>query len=663
MDRLENFKIQIVIVVLLQVLALVALYSVGFDNVNMVPMVILLVLNIMIIIWIITKFQKEKEQRDIDISRILGHDAKDALMFGEVGIITYDEQYNATWINDFLEERDIDVVGKKLASWIPEISDLFTGDVDVITAKSQSHVYEITRKENAQVLYVRDITEYAVLKSRFEQDGVVAGLLQLDNYMEIQQYVDEGKMAQINTQLRQPCVEWAGKYGMFIRRLRSDRFLVILNERIFADVVKDRFSILNTIRKNAEEIDVSITLSMSFARGTDDYQLLDTMVNDLLELAQSRGGDQAAVKKYGESVKYFGGNSEASEKRSKVRVRVMAQAIKEAIMESNRVFIVGHSNMDFDCIGSALCMSRIASAYGKECYVVSESGGMEPQLKEAFQTVRKELEDRHRFIADGEAEKMLENDDLVIAVDHNNSKQTGAPLTVSSAKRIIVVDHHRRSEDFIGNPLLVYVETSASSVSELAAELLPYQTNKVNISEMEATIMYNGILVDTNRFRMRTGSRTFEAVAYLKKLGADTAKAENMLKEDYDDFEAKTAIMNWSEKYQGNMIIAAVNDNTVEDRTLMSQAADALLNIKGIEASFVVANIKDDKVAISARSKGIINVQVIMEKMHGGGHFSAAALQRENATVAEVETELRAMIDEYLEENKEETTNESNSIK
>jgi cyclic-di-AMP phosphodiesterase len=207
------------------------------------------------------------------------------------------------------------------------------------------------------------------------------------------------------------------------------------------------------------------------------------------------------------------------------------------------------------------------------------------------------------------------------------------------------------------------VETSASSVSELATELLPYQTNKVNISESEATIMYNGILVDTNRFRMRTGSRTFEAVAYLKKIGADSMKAENMLKEDYDDFEAKTSIMNWSEKYRGNMIIAAVNDNTIEDRTMMSQAADSLLNIKGIEASFVIANIKDNKVAVSARSKGEINVQVIMEKMHGGGHFSAAALQRDDTSVAAVDDELRAMIDEYIEENKEDTTDESNTTK
>ena len=653
MDRLENFKVQIVIIVLLQVIALFALYAVGFDGVVMTPMVVMLVLNVLIIIWVMMKYQNDKSQRDIDISRILGRDAKDALVFGEVGIVTYDEQYAATWVNDFMEDRKIDIVGKKLTSWIPMISDLFTGDVDVIKASDKQYIYEITRKENSQVLYIRDITELSIYKHKVEANSIVAGLLQLDNYMEVQQYVDEGKMANINTQLRQPCIEWANKYGMFIRRLRSDRFLVIMNEEIFSQVVKDRFSILNTVRKNAEEIDVSITLSMSFARGTEDYQLLDTMVNDLLELAQSRGGDQVAVKKYGESVKYYGGNSEAIEKRSKVRVRVIAQAIKEAIIESKRVFVVGHANMDFDCMGSALCMSRIATGYGKECYVVSESGGMEPQLKEAFHTLKPDLVERHRFIEDSEANALLGPDDLVIIVDHNNPNQTGAPDTVRGAKRIIVVDHHRRSEDFIQNPLLVYVETSASSVSELAAELLPYQTNKVSISEIEATIMYNGILVDTNRFRMRTGSRTFEAIAILKKLGADSMIAEDLLREDFHEFEAKTEIMNWSIPYADHMIIAAVDNNKIEDRTLMSQAADTLLGIKGIEASFVVANIKDGKVAISARSKGIVNVQVIMEKMHGGGHFSAAALQRDNATVKDIAAELKQMINEYIEENTE----------
>lgn len=663
MDRLENFKIQIAIVIFAQVVALIALNVANIDGVSILSMGILLVINIMIIIWIVMKFQHEKSQRDIDISRILGHDAKDALVFGEIGLITYDEQYNATYINEFLAGREILNIGNKLTSWIPEISELFRDDIDSIVARQGGYAYEITRKESGQVLFVRDITQVLDLKERFKQDGVVAGLLQLDNYMEIQQYEDEVKMAQINMSLRQPLVTWADSYGMFVRRLRSDRFLVFMNEAIFARVIKDRFSILNTIRKNAEDIDVNITLSMSFARGTDDYQLLDTMVNDLLELAQSRGGDQAAVKKYGESVKYFGGNSEAHEKRSKVRVRVMSQAIKEAIMESKRVFVIGHSNMDFDCMGAALCMSRLAAAYNKECYVVSETGGKDAQLQQALDQYDAVLRQRHYFVDDMTASKMIESDDLLIAVDHHNPKQTGAPLTLEEADRIVVIDHHRRTEEFIGNPLLVYVESGASSVCELAAEFLPYQTNKINICEEEATIMYVGILVDTNRFRMRTGSRTFEAAAYLKNLGVDPIQAENMLKEDFVDFEAKTNVMKFSRQYHGNTIIASVDNGQTITRTLMSQAADSLLDIKGVEASFVIAYVADHKVAISARSKGSLNVQIIMESMQGGGHFSAAAMQRDHTDVQAINDELKQAIDSYLEELKEEEEHESNLIK
>lgn len=663
MDKLENFKIQVAIIVLAEIAGVFVLYMADIDGVLLSPLVILLLFNVLIFIWIITKYEKDKSQRYVDISRILGHDAKDALTFGEIGIITYDEQYNVTWVNDMLNERNIDIVGKKITSWISDISLLFQGDVDEITAESEGFVYEITRKENAQVLYIKDITAYDTLRRQYEQDGVVAGLLQLDNYMEIQQYEDESTMAMINMQLRQPVVEWAGRYGMFIRRLRSDRFLVILNESIFEEVQKDRFDILNIIRKNAEEIDVSITLSMSFARGTDDFQLLDDMVNDLLELAQSRGGDQVAVKKYGENVKYYGGNSEAREKRSKVRVRVMAQAIKEAIMEADRVFITGHQTMDFDCMGSALCMSRMAVAYGKECYIVSESGGIEPQLNEALRSYGAKLNIRHNFISDEEAAEMIEDDDLLIAVDHHNPKQSGAPLTLTAANRVVVIDHHRRSEDFITNPLLVYVESSASSACELVTEFLPYQSNKVDISEEEATLMYVGILVDTNRFKMRTGSRTFESVAYLKNLGVDPIEAENMLKEDFDDFEAKTSIMKYAKRYAGGLVIAAVNDQRACNRTLMSQAADTLLGIKGVEASFVVADIGNGKTAISARSKGTVNVQIIMEKMDGGGHFTAAALQRDNTTVNDLSNELKIKIKEYIDECKEGTSDESNITK
>lgn len=256
---------------------------------------------------------------------------------------------------------------------------------------------------------------------------------------------------------------------------------------------------------------------------------------------------------------------------------------------------------------------------------------------------------------------MADAQDLVIAVDHHNPDQCGAPDILRQQKRKIVIDHHRRSENFIDDPLLVYVETGASSVSELITELLPYQTNKVHLSEEEATIMYLGILIDTNRFKARTGSRTFEAVAQLKKLGVDSIKAENLLKENFEEFEERAQIMKYAKRFHEHIVIACVSDNRILNRTMLSKVADNLLNIKGVDASFVLARTDEKNVAISARSSGSINVQIIMEAMQGGGHFSAAALQRESDDIASVNAELEATIEAYLTRKDEE--NESNSVK
>lgn len=656
MDRLENFKIQIIIILAAEAVLNGLLYFFGFSSMGIVFTACLL-FNAMLIVWVIVRYERDKKNRDIDISRVLGRDAKDALIFGKTGIIIYDEQYNVTWINDFLEEKGINLIGIRLSNWNPILNDLFTGDVDVVKIKDEDSVYEITRKEDAQVLYVKDITEFDTINSKYQEERLVLGLMHLDNYMDISQYEDEAKISLMNSTLRQPLVEWAKKYGMATRRLRSDRYLVILDEQIFAEILKDKFSILNLVRNNATANGVAVTLSMAFARGSSDLQMLDTMVNDLLELAQSRGGDQVAVKVYGGDVKYYGGNSEAQEKRSRVRVRVMAQAIKEAILDVKRVFIVGHKNMDFDCMGSCLCMSRICAANAKEVYIVSESGGIEPQLDNAMHVYAPVLNDRHHFITEEEAMNIASKDDLVIAVDFHNPNHCNAPQILNFVDKVIVIDHHRRSEAFIDNPLLVYVETSASSVSELVTEFIPYSSSRLDLSEAEATIMYLGILIDTNRFKQRTGSRTFEAAAALRKMGVDPIEAENLLKEDFIDFEAKTNIMKYGKLVFGNMIVAAVDNNEIISRTMMSQVADYLLNIKGIEASFVIAKTAENVVAVSARSRGVVNVQLIMEAMHGGGHFTAAALSRDDTSVAAINEELMATIKKSTEEENE---NESN---
>jgi c-di-AMP phosphodiesterase-like protein len=649
LESFDRLKSKIAIILLFEIIILFIFFIFLFNYVYLLLFIYLL-MNISFIYLIIQTYERDQRDRIFSITRVLGKDAKDALEIGGVGIVTYDENYNVTWMSEIFDQRGISLIGSKITALSPEINKLFTGDSESLIIEVNDSIYDVIRKENAQLLFFRDITEISQLESAYEDEQVVLGLIHIDNYEETTQYEEEQKIALIDSQIRQPVVEWAKKHGMFLRRIKADRFLVVLNERIYKNVMNDRFDILSYIRKAAADADVAITLSMAFSRKTTDFLQLEEMVNTALELAQSRGGDQVAIKSFNEDTKYFGGSSQAQEKRSKVRVRVIAQTIRDLIQQSKTVIIVGHKEMDFDCMGAAIGMSRIAVSYDKEVYIVSKTGGIEVKLTGALAKYKEVLNQRHRFVSESEALEVLDANTLVIMVDHNNAAFSNATSVIEKAKKVIVIDHHRRSSDFTFNPVLVYIESSASSVSELVAELFPYQVSNVDISTEEATIMFTGMLIDTNRFRNRTGSRTFEAASVLKNMGADTVEADNLLKDEFGEFELKTSMLKCSQQRPKGIVIAPYEEKAIVSRSIMSQVAEMLLSVKNVEASFVVARIDDNQVAVSARSKGKINVQVIMEKLSGGGHFSAAALQRENTTIEQMVVLLDKSIQEYFEQ-------------
>lgn len=656
MEKIENFKIQLIILLIFEVLIIGLLAMLGVNLIVIFMMSCVILFNVFLVVWIMIRYDRENKNRNLDLTRILGNDANDALLFGEVGILVYDENLIVTWINDFLEERNIDLIGKKLSSWNSDLNKLFVDNIDNVMIHDKEHVYDVSRKENSTVIYVKDVTLYENMKSTYQSRKTVLGLIQLDNYLEVSQYEDENINSQMNTQLRQPVLNWAREYGMVIRRIRSDRFYVVLNEEIYEKIVEDRFSILNVVRQNSQEMGINVTMSMAIARGDKTLAELDEQVISLIEMAQNRGGDQVAVREDDQDAIFFGGNSEATEKRSRVRARVMAKAIRDALQETKKVFVVGHKNMDFDCMGANLAVSCIAQGHDKEVYIVSQSGGIEEQCSQALKQFDSELKKRHHFITEQEAMKMMKEEDLVFAVDFHNPDHCNAPAVLEKAQKVILIDHHRRSEKFIENPLLVYVETSASSVSELMTEFLPYMPHKVVVNEIEAMFLYLGILIDSNRFKARTGARTFEACATLRSLGVDPNVAEDLIKENIQEFEEKSSIMRYGRVVFKNMMLAAVTDKAVVTRTMMSKCADSMLAIKNIEASFVIAYTAENTVCISARSKGNINVQKLMETMNGGGHFSAAALMRENTTVEAVEEELMNVLKKNIEE---ELSNES----
>ena len=610
---------------------------------------ILIFLNVIFLIVLLEWMEDYLRNRNVTIAKILGKDAQEALMFGELGLLTIDQEYVVTWVSELLDTREYKVIGERIMSWLPETKDLFNNEADRVIVTINDHMYEILRKENGFTLYFKDITALHIAQEASTNKQIVLGLVHFDNYEETTQYEEEQRVSLIDSKIRQAVYQWANDRGIFIKRLRNNRMLLVLTEMHFKQLLDEQFLILKIVREAASELDVAISLSMAFARGSLEFPELEEMVNGALALAQSRGGDQVAIKSLGEDVVYMGGSVEAIEKRSKVRARVIAQSLQELIKEASEVFIVGHKEMDFDCFGSAVVLSRIVQNYGVEVSIVLE-GAMEDKLAQAFKTYRETFENIHHFVSEADALRLLKSDSLILMVDHHIAAQSLATKLIEQSHKLVVIDHHRRNSDFTFNPVLVYLETAASSTSEMVSELIRYQPSEIDMTPDEANFVLSGIIIDTNRYRTRTGSRTFEASALIRQFGADPVVCDDFLKDDFKDFVLKTKLMQNIKRFEKGIVVATMKDETTLSRALISQVANQLIAVKDIEAAFVISRISKETVGVSARSNGNVNVHVIMEKMNGGGHFSAAALQRDQTNVETVYEELELVLENYLVE-------------
>ena len=654
-QKMNRIK-QIVFVALAIQLAVIILLQLIF-RINILPGILVLIVEALITVYLLDYFQSANEEESIGLEKYLGGSYAEAYLVGGVGMMNYDENYVITWQSELFKERGLDRIGSKLLTWLPEANDIISGETEKVSVTIDQYVYEVSKRENAPTIFFKDITLLNKYRGKYNEEHVVLGLASFDNYEESTMYADDADIANINATIRTPLNEYFQKFGVFLRRLNNNRYLLVLNEKIYREIAADRFSILNIVRKASQKAEVSITLSMAFAKGSSNFAELDETVTKLMDLAQTRGGDQVAIQVVGEDVKYFGGSTEAAEKRSRVRVRVMAHALRDLIQHSSNVIICGHKNADFDCIGSAICLSKMASAFNKPVSIIAKTGGIEEKLDAAMKGNEKELAEDITFVTEGEAINQLKDDTLVIMTDHHNILQSNGAKLLEMAERIVVIDHHRRSTDMGVKPILIYIEAGASSTCEILTEMIPFVSSKVDISELEATFMLAGMTIDTRKWRERTGVRTYDAASALRKLGADPQVAYDYLKDTYDEFVLKSAIMNASERYPDGIVIAAVENEKIT-RSIMSQVADSLLSIQDVKAAFVIAQDKSTGInSISARSNGEINVQAIMEAMHGGGHMTAAATQRKDATVKELKEELINII----EQQKKEAEDESNS--
>lgn len=646
-EKFDKIKTQLMLLGAIELIALIT-FNAFLNNILIYLQYSLVLLNLLIIFILYTIVTRNYRERVLTVSRVLGRESGEAYAFGKLAILTYDDSGIITWMSEVFDEYNLTGIGEQLTRVFPQTRPLMDGLETTQFVEANDYMFEVGFISEG-VLVFQEKTEVGELRTLLNDNQVVLGLAHLDNYEETTAYEEEQTIAYIDMNIRQAVVKWADQHDMFIRRLRSDRYLLVLNEKIFRSIQNERFSILNEVRKGSSKIDASITLSLAFARKSDQYKELEDMSNKALELAQSRGGDQVAINTKNESIRYYGGSVEAVEKRSKVRVRVLAQNLGEAIQNASDVIIVGHRMMDFDCFGSALGVASIAKVYDKVAYVLFDEQDTEGKLLEAIGTNQDLLKKQHKIITPQEAQTLMSDKTLLIMVDHHTLEQSQAPKLIERAQSIVIIDHHRRMGEFNFKPRIAYIEPSASSASELVVELFPYHKRNVVVSRTVATFMYTGMLIDTNRFRNRSGSRTFEAASELRKFGADLSETENMLRDEYEDFALKNRVLSHGELYDDGFVIAAYKDGYLS-RSLMSQVADELTRVRNVEASFVVAYIRDDTVAISARSKGDMNVQRVMEKLGGGGHFTGAAAQIVGQSINDVVEQLKSAILEIKEE-------------
>ena len=500
-------------------------------------------------------------------------------------------------------------------------------------------------REQALMLYFIDRTEYYRLFRMYDDAKDTIGIIMIDNYDELMQGTNDTDKPQLLASIEMKLREWFAFTGGILVKLDRNRFLILFEKKYIKVFSNAKFEILDTIKDISFSNKIPVTLSIAIVveEGTKNEKFQNAI--STIDVALGRGGDQAVIKKDGK-YEFFGGKSKEIEKTTRVKSRVVAQALKELIIESKNVVIVGHKNADADCLGAAMGIYRLAKYNGKEAYVVFNNFGI--ALKELYERLSKIDEYKNALLPEDEIMPKVNEQTLLVVVDTHKMELVDAQSIVEKANKIVIIDHHRRStDDIIANPVLTFHEVYASSASELVTEIIQYSEDKVTLTKEEAECLYAGILTDTKNFTQKTGVRTFEAAAYLKKTGIDVAGINKAFQNDVDTYVAIADVIRNCELISNKVAIAVCPKGLENQVQITAQAADELLNLNGIESSFVLCEY-ENKVHISGRSNGNLNVQIILEKFGGGGHMMIAGAQVEGKTIEEVKEMLIEVIKETV---------------
>ena len=580
------------------------------------------------------------------------------------------EDGHILWKNDRFSEI-VDGREKFIQKIIPELNKgIFPKDDETrneleITYKERDYQVELRRisldgfsesermlqipkeKEYFIALYMRDVTELNSYIRENEDQRLIAGLIYIDNYDEVMESVEEVRQSLLVALIDRKINKYINDVDGIVKKLENDKYFFVVKKESYRKFEADRFSLLEEVKQVNIGNARSATLSIGLGLNTATYALSYNYARMAIDLALARGGDQAVIKDC-KGITYFGGKKEQTAKNTRVKARVKAEALREFIVAKDQVIVMGHKISDPDSFGACMGIYRAAVALEKKAHIVINdvSTSIKPLYDEIAQS---SVYGKDIFLTSGEALDYISDSAMVVVVDTNKPQMTECPELLKRSKTIAVLDHHRQSSTVIDNAVLSYIEPYSSSTCEMVAEVLQYIVDDIKVPSIEADCLYAGIMIDTRNFMNRTGVRTFEAAAYLRRCGADITRVRKMFRDDMESYRAKAEAMRMAEVYREQYAIAECPSDIASPTVLAAQTANELLDINGIKASFVLT-VYNGRIFLSARSIDEVNVQIIAEKLGGGGHINSAGAQFEHTNVKEAIEALKVTIDQMIEE-------------
>lgn len=619
-------------------------------------MLILAGVGYIIMLQLKKKYLAEIEDYVQHLSARVKKGEEESLIKMPIGIILYDEDNDnqIEWLNPYMMAQisEKNIVGKNLDKQAPVLVEKLRKNKE----KNNFHIhyndktFQVIREKDQQILYFLDITQRYNIEQKYLNSRPVIGFLLLDNYDELTRSMDDREILKFDTMLTTYFSNWFKQRNIYYKKIDDDRYLLVTNREELDNMEEDKFNIIDSIRERTSKRGAPLTISLGLAYSdNNDYHEMAESAESNVELALARGGDQAIINKVGEEPQFYGGKSDPMVKRTRVRARMVTQALESLINQSDSVFVMGHKQSDLDSVGSSLGVRRIAELNQKEAFIVIDQDQLNNDVRYVINESLKNDQIGPYIVSPKEAIKKANENSLVIMVDHHRTSLSLAPELIDISSRLVIIDHHRRGNEFPEDPTLVYIEPYASSASELVTEMFEYASSEgLPINALEATALLGGIVVDSNNFSLRTGSRTFNAASFLQSVGADNKIIRDILSEKPEVYIERSHLIEEMEEVIKGVYVTCGDEEKEYNPIIAAQTADTMLTLTGVEASFVITQRPDKLIGISARSSGRINVQVIMEKMGGGGHLSNAATQLKGVSIEEAKEQLIETIHDLL---------------